>query len=310
MTRARQAKGEVDLFGNQDLRTPAPFQWCGGKSEMMHWLEPLFPAHHTFVDLCGGSAAVTLLKRPSPVEVYNDLDGELVNFYRVCREKPEALATLLLFTPYARAEYDGARETLVQGDDLERARKWAVVARQSMAGAWGRSWSAVVTHSRRGMASGCSRWLHMPEDVLAVPARLAQVQIENLEAGECLAKYDHPEMLAYIDPPYLADTRAANLYRVEMAAEGHVKLLLLLNGAQGKLVLSGYEHSLYHDLLPGWRVERTLVKCRSNVNSKGGTSARPMREEVVWIKDRPGLYPSPDLGRLRASNPVLAHLFI
>lgn len=309
MTRAKRATGQADLFGNADLRTPPPFQWIGSKSEMMHWLEPLFPPHHTFVDLCGGSGAVTLLKKPSAVEVYNDLDGGLVNFYRMCRERPAELAGALLFSPYSRASYVEAVAKIEEGDDLERARKWAVVARQSMAGAWGRAWSAVVTHSRRGMASGCSRWLHMPEDVLAVAARLAQVQIENLDACACAAKYDRLTTLFYVDPPYLTDTRAADLYRVEMNAEAHVKLLLLLNRAQGLVVLSGYDHPLYHALVPGWRVERMLVKCRSNVNSSGGTSARPTREELVWIKDRPGPYPPPDLGRLRASNPALAHLF-
>lgn len=263
-----------------------PFQWIGGKYEIAPWICSRFPGHKTYVEGFGGAAGVLLHKEPSAVEVYNDLDKELVNFFRVARERPEDLARGLLLSPYARSEFEVAKA--LEGDDLERARKFAVVARQSMGGVWGRAWSAVVGHSRRGMGSSNSRWLNLPEDILAIAGRFARVQIESLPALDLIRRYDRKDTLFYLDPPYLPATRQEGLYRYEMAVDKHVELLALLARVQGKVVLSGYASDLYDEALRGWWREVRQVTCRSNVKASGQLSDRPKREEVLWMNFEQG----------------------
>jgi len=263
--------------------TKPPIQWFGGKSEFLDRILPLFPKHHTFVDGCGGSAAVILGKEPSAVDVYNDVDHRLVNFFWIIRNRPEELALKMLFTPYARAEYKNCKEE-DDRDAMEDARRFATVAKQSMGGAWGRAWSSVVTHSRRGMASSNSRWLNLPVDILAAAERLSTIQIENLDLFDLIRRYDRPETLFYLDPPYHPETRTPKVYRFETTAEWHTKLLDCLRSVRESVVLSGYSHPEYESRLADWERHEFQVSCRSNVHSNGSISGAPKRTEVVWIK--------------------------
>jgi DNA adenine methylase len=266
-------------------RCSPPFQWVGSKYEQADWIACHFPRHITYVEGFAGAAGVLLWKEPSPVEVYNDLDNGLVNFFTVCRDRPEELARGLLFSPYSRSEW----EVSVTGHDkegldpLERARRFAVVARQSMGGIWGKAWSSVIAHSRRGMASGNSRWLNLPEDVLAVAARLARVQIENLPALDCIRRYDREATLFYLDPPYVGTERSPKMYQHEMDLAQHTALLDALGGVTGLVVLSGYPNALYNDRLASWRRVERSVTCRSNVRTDGQLASRPKRVEVLWM---------------------------
>ncbi|MCH8854330.1 MAG: DNA adenine methylase, partial [Planctomycetes bacterium] len=201
----------------------------------------------------------------------------------------EELATVLQLTPYSFSEFGHCRDTLAEGDALERARKFGVVARQCRAGNRGQpSWSRSITHSRREMASGNSRWLHLPEGVWQMRDRLASVQIDCLDAIECIKRYDRPGTVFYCDPPYHPDTRKTGAYRHEYTHEQHVELLDVLQGIKGKAVLSGYDCDLYRERLSDWgRVERE-VPCRSNVKGNGEIADRPTRQEVLWIKNGAG----------------------
>lgn len=259
-----------------------PFQWFGGNAEFAQSLIDLFPPHHTFVDACGGSGSMILAKPPSPVDVYNNIDGRLVNFFRQCRDNPEELAGQLMMTPYARAEYDAGK--IESPDPIEDARRFAAVARQSVGGAWGRSWSRVVTHSRRGMASGNSRWLHLPDAVLQIAARFASVQIENLDVFKLIDDYDTPSTLFYFDPPYHPDTRTPDVYRFETDASWHTRFLARVAAIEGFAIVSGYDHPEYNEALASWQRRELVVSCRSNVRADGSTSKRATRTEVVWLK--------------------------
>jgi len=260
------------------------FQFYGGKLEMADWIISHFPPHHTFVDACGGSGAIILSKQPSPVEVYNDIDSGLVNFFRVVRNRPDELAAQLALMPYSRQEFNACRiKAGILEDGMARAVAYATVARQSSGGRWGQSWSRVIRHSRRGMASGNSRWLRLPEAVLAAAGRFQQVQIECLDVLECIRRYDTPATLFYIDPTYHPDVVPPGGYRFALSRKDHEKLVDLLNSIEGKALLSGYANELYDSKLQyRQRVEKT-VACRSNVNTTGGTASRATRTEVLWI---------------------------
>nr|MBA3826420.1 DNA adenine methylase [Ktedonobacterales bacterium] len=114
----------------------APFPWFGGKRRLAPWIIPHFPAHTTYVEVFGGSAAVLFAKPPSALEIYNDLDGELVHFFRVLRDPVLAmdLSERLAWTPYSREEWRTCLTQLRAGeevDDVERARRWFVAVAQS-----------------------------------------------------------------------------------------------------------------------------------------------------------------------------------
>ena len=286
----------TDLFNQQeepvDTGTTkveqAPLQWYGGKWEMAEWLASLLPRAQTFVMPFGGAGSPLWHVEPYPVEVYNDLDSELVNFFRVCREQGDELARRLELTPFSREEFDLCKK-LDGADPVERARQFAYVGRASHGGAWGRSWSHVVGHSRRGMSSSVSRFLHMPETVTQVARRLKSVQVEHMDAIALIRKYDRPETLFYLDPPYVPESRnGSDVYRCEMTIEDHRALLATLKGIQGKWALSGYANDLYDSELAGThRVERE-VTCRSNITNRGAAS-KPKRTEVVWMNYAPSL---------------------
>jgi DNA adenine methylase len=267
-----------------------PFQWYGGKYEIADWLASLLPRATTFVMSFGGAGSPLWHVEPYPVEVYNDIDGDLVNFFRVCRDDGQQLADSLEMTPYAREEYKACLDLTVS-EPVERARRFAAVARMSHGGAWGRSWSHVVGHSRRGMSSSVSRFLHLPQTVLEVAARLKTVQVESMDAVELMKKYDRPDTLFYCDPPYMPETRnGSDVYRHEYDRAAHETFLATCNACKGKVSISGYDCEMYRDALSKWRRVEREVTCRSNITNRGAAS-KPTRQEVVWMNYSDDLLP-------------------
>jgi DNA adenine methylase len=236
-----------------------------------------------FVLPFGGAGSPLWHVEPYPVEVYNDVDGDLVNFFRICRERGTELAAALELTPYARSEF-AACLSADTDDPVERARRFAVVARMSHGGEWGRSWSYVKGHSRRGMSSSVSRFLHLPQTVLEIAARLKTVQVESMDAVEVIRRYDRAETLFYCDPPYVPAVRNGHeVYRHEFDESDHRAFLEIVKRCKGKVAVSGYDSDLYRQSLSGWRRTERVVNCRSNVTSNGRVASRPQRTECVWM---------------------------
>src|SRR5690606_23548164 len=186
------------------------FGWYGGKFNHLAWLLPLLPNTRHYCEPFGGSAAVLLNREPSPVETYNDVDGEVVNFFRVLRDQQEELIKAIGLTPFSREELRIASEESLEGvSDLERARRFFVRARQVRTGlaqtASAGRWAHCKLTSRAGMAGAVSRWLGSVEGLSEIVQRLLRVQIENAPAIEVIQRYDSPETLFYCDPPYPHD---------------------------------------------------------------------------------------------------------
>ena len=223
------------------------FGWYGGKFSHLDWLLPLLPEATHYCEPFGGSAAVLINRQPSPVETYNDLDGEVVNFFRVLREQKEALVEAIGLTPFSRAEFEiainGHGEILT---DLERARRFYIRARQVRTGlaqkaSYGR-WAHCLLTSRAGMAGAVSRWLGAVEDLPFIAQRLLRVQIENAPAIEVINRYDSEETLFYCDPPYPHGSRGdSNAYAYEMTDDQHRELADVLRQVKGKVVVAGYQ---------------------------------------------------------------------
>jgi DNA adenine methylase len=258
-------------------------RYHGGKWKLAPWIISHFGPHDYYTEAFGGAASVLLRKPQSIGEVYNDLNGDLANLFRVLRA-PE-LATLLhaqlLLTPYSREEFElsyGCHE-----DPIERARRIVVRSFMSFGSAGVNEDHNTGFRSciKRGKAQRgpAHEWASYPELIPAITARLRGVVLEQRTAAQVLTKHDSPSTLHYVDPPYLLATRGNNngvrrKYRFEMTDEDHCELAGVLHSLRGMVVLSGYGCELYdQELYPNWlRIER-------ETHADG---ARP-RTEVLWL---------------------------
>ncbi len=257
------------------------FGWYGGKYSHLDWLLPLLPRTTHYCEPFGGSAAVLLNREPAPIETYNDVDGEVVNFFRVLRDHRAALIEAIGLTPFSREEFERAiSEPSEDLSGFERARRFYVRARQVRTGlaqtASAGRWAHCRLTSRAGMAGAVSRWLGSVEDLPEIAQRLLRVQIENDTAINVIKRYDSPETLFYCDPPYPHSSRGDNkAYRYEMTDAEHRALAQVLKNVQGQVALSGYHCDLLDDLYSDWTAIEAPVKKIHSVKTE--------RVEVLWV---------------------------
>ncbi len=257
------------------------FGWYGGKFNHLDWLLPLLPDCHHYCEPFAGSAAVLLNRPPSPVETYNDLDGEVVNFFRVLREQKEDLLQSIGLTPFSREEFYLSLSTNGRAvSNLERARRFFVRARQARTGlaqtaSLGR-WANCKNTSRAGMSGVVSRWLGSVDALPDIALRLLRVQIENRPAIEVIRLYDSAGTLFYCDPPYVHSSRGdSKAYEFEMADTEHLELARVLSRSKGKVAISGYRCDLTDEVYKKWR--------RVDAPPKQCHSIKKLRQEALWL---------------------------
>ncbi len=263
-----------------------PFGWYGGKFSHMDWLLPLLPPCHHYCEPFAGSGAVLLNRHPSAVETYNDLDGEVCNFFRVLRAHRDDLVRAIALTPFSREEFALACQLDPLLPPLERARRFYVRARQVRTGlaqtaTIGR-WANCKNTSRGGMSGVISRWLGGVEMLPEIANRLLRVQIENRPAADVIRLYDSPKTLFYCDPPYIHATRGdSHAYGYEMTDEQHSELASLLNSVQGMVAVSNYPCALMDRLYARDKWWKTLGPAKTNHATKG------TRREALWTNYDP-----------------------
>lgn len=258
------------------------FGWYGGKFSHLDWLLPLLPQCWHYCEPFAGSGAVLLNRPPSAVETYNDLDGEVVNFFRVLREEKDRLIESIGLTPFSREEFALACTLDPNVSDLERARRFYVRARQVRTGLAQKAsvgrWANCKNTSRAGMSGVVSRWLGGVENLEFIAERLLRVQIENRPAVELIQLYDSHETLFYCDPPYIHKTRGdTNAYGHEMTDGQHRELANTLNAVKGLVAISNYDDDLMEELYPApkWKKYYSSVKTIHSTKDK--------RQEVLWV---------------------------
>ena len=275
--------GAVRVEIRKPKRTPSKliaFGWYGGKFSHLEWLLPLIPQGRHYCEPFAGSAAVLINREPSPVETYNDIDGEVSNFFRVLRDESAKLTKAIGLTPFSREEfYLACSEPDAAISALERARRFFVRARQVRTGlaqsaTLGR-WANCKYTSRAGMSGVVSRWLGSVEMLPFIAERLLRVQIENRPALDLIRLYDGPETVFYCDPPYPHESRGdASAYGNEMTDGEHIELAEVLNRVQGKVAISGYRCDLMDDLYRDFR--------RVDAPEKICHSVKRPRTETLW----------------------------
>lgn len=228
-----------------------PFPYFGGKFRALNILLPIIHdiPHRVYVEPFGGSGVVLINKNPSPVEVFNDLDENIVNFFLVVAdpERFERMRLRLALLPYSRKlYYQFAREYRTESDPVERAVKWFYVVRNSFSGCVNcGGWSFSVTESSRGMSSAVSKYLTAVDQLEIIHRRLQRVQFECLDFEKVFDFYDTPQTLFFVDPPYIG---ASLPYSVPFSLDDHRRLVEVLLRIKGSWVMTCYDHEIYHPL--------------------------------------------------------------
>ena len=272
---------------NAIVTKPKPaLRYHGAKWRIAPWIISHFPPHKIYVEPFGGAAGVLMQKPRSCAEVYNDLDGEIVNFFRVVRDPAQraALIEALVLTPYARTEFELAYEP--SDDPIERARRLCVRAQMGFGSAGAsKGQTGFRIDTRREYATAQRIWSEYPDSIVQIGVRFSAVLIENRPAIDVLQQHDGESTLHYVDPPYMHETRVlqggmttgrGGYYRHEMTDEDHEGLLSTLLALRGMVVVSGYDSDMYHGMLRGWKV------MRRNARIAAGRGCG-VRTEVIWI---------------------------
>ncbi len=254
-------------------------RYHGGKHRIAPWVISHFPEHTVYVEPYGGSAGVLLRKPRSYGEIYNDLDGQVVNVFRQLRDPVAAkrLCELVWLTPFSREEFELAYE--VCDDPLEQARRtiFRGFAAHGSTGILGEV-TGFRARCTRARATDADSWSSYPSAIQTFTERLRGVVLEQRPAIDVMLHHDAPNVLHYVDPPYVPVSRSAKragrAYRFEMTEEDHVELANVLRRLQGAVVLSGYPSELYESIYADWgRVERQ-ARVDKGVD----------RTEVLWLR--------------------------
>lgn len=231
-------------------------RYHGGKWRLAGWILRHLPAHRVYVEPYGGGGSVLLQKARSYAEIYNDLDGEIVNLFRAARDQGEELARAVELTPFARAEFAQAYQP--DGEPLEQARRTLIRAFMGFgsAGASGQVTGFRANSNRIG-TTPAHEWMNFPDHLRAVVQRLRGVVIENRDALDVMRHQDGPDTVHYVDPPYVHETRhmreRSQAYKHEMTDEQHREMAEVLASLCGTVVLSGYRCPLYDEIFKRWQ---------------------------------------------------------
>lgn len=277
------------------------FRYPGSKWGIADWIISHFPEGYEkmiYLEPFFGSGAVFFNKEPSVVETINDLDSDIVNLFRILREKPEDLKRVLELTPYSREEYDLSFESCE--DPLEKARRFMVKTTQAIGAKMSGGKCGWRNHKQLKLGGTACKWGGITTTVDAASSRLRGsttnlVQIEHMDAFRLIKRYNTPDALIYLDPPYVRSSRKSGaLYLHELRDEDHKRLLELILSSQSKIIISGYDNALYNNALSGWETDTTISR----------TTSTQMACEKIWLN-----YKSPEkqisfleLNRLDASS--------
>ena len=271
----------------------SPIRYFGGKGGIFKAILDQFPddfgndntktsnnGAETYIEPFGGSGVVLFKKNPSPIEIYNDLEGNVYCLFKVLSDKKlfRQFKELCELTIYSRRVFIEYLDDLKVKDltMVERAFRFYYVNRVAYNGVG--SFSCIVNAVRRGTSKPISDMLSSIDKLDDVHKRLRTVIIENVDALKLIKKFDKPNVFFYLDPPYHHSTRTGARYDIDMSDEDQIKMVdLLLKMKSAKVLLSGYSCELYDKLTDkGW------IRHDFDVNTQGGNRKPKTKIESLW----------------------------
>jgi DNA adenine methylase len=283
MPKKKSAESELESIEYKVEGLKAPFGYYGCKQRLSAKIVNDLPPHNAWVEALCGSAAVTLAKKPAPIEVINDIDGEIINFFRQLRDNTSQLERVVRLTPYSRKELELARVSGESVNDLEKARRFFVRAMMAINGSFGEEkggFSFSNSYSRGGMEARVCRWKSTVDYLHTIALRLSRVRIENKDAVKLFREFmDRPATLVYFDPPYLGN-RMRGYDFDQTSVDYHDQLLRVILKAKCMVFISGYQSDLYDEYLS---TERGWTKRIIEATTRGHNGKNANRQEILWF---------------------------
>ena len=265
----------------------APLKYPGNKFDVLGEIMPYLPYRGSFIEVFGGSGVVTLNRKNSKLDVFNDRYSGVTAFYRVLQDRRKCadLVERLELTIHSREEWEHCRNTWTDEglDDVERAARWYYCLQYSFLGQM-RSF-ARITKPTSGVAGVLNRKVM---GFWNIHQRFQNVQIENLDWSHCMEEYDHPDAVFYLDPPYL--NASTHNYAFELPEQDHRRMLEKIMRMRGFVALSGYMNDLYNtykwsNVISFPRRDRANSQAVGELNHRMEAGERRIMTEVLWIKE-------------------------
>lgn len=242
--------------------------WIGGKRRLAKHILPLFPAHTCYVEPFCGAAALYFLKVPSKTEVINDINGELVNLYRVVKHHLEEFVRQFKWALVSRQIYkwlqDTPEETLT---DIQRAARFYYLQKQAFGG-------KVADHTFGTSTTSAPRFnlLRIEEELSMAHLRLSRTLIEHLDWYQCIERYDRPHTLFYCDPPYWGTEG----YGVDFPIGNYIRMAALARSIKGKMIISVNDIPEMRQVFNGLNIQSVDISYNLKVTGKA-----TQRKELV-----------------------------
>ena len=256
----------------------------GGKYFLSKWLNGKLPQHTLFCEAFCSAGHLLFHKEPSRVEILNDTNNNLISFYHVLQDdlKRERLVKILNGMAYSRRIFKDLSNRWKYGDlpldDVLRVSEWFYLSRTCFSADFHRGGFSAPSSTGR---NPCVTFRNITDSLDEISKRLKYVTFENLDYAECIKKYDSKDSLFYCDPPYLdtEDYYGKNCF----SQEDHYKLAEILNGIEGKAMVSHYQNDIYDRLYEGWnRFEYESFKASRGITKSNNISKRPKTTEVLY----------------------------
>lgn len=242
----------------------------GGKRKLLEPIMARMPEHTCYVEVFAGGAAVFFAKRPSDVEAINDINGELVNLYRVVQHHLEEFVRQFKWALSSRQVFEWEKAKVPATlTDIQRAARFYYLQRQAFGGrVTGQTWGTATTDGSR------LNLLRLEEELSQAHLRLSGVYVENLPWAEIVQKYDRPHTLFYCDPPYW-ETEG---YGVDFGLEEYGRMAAMAKSIKGSMIISVNDHPAMRDAYAGLHMETLSI--RYTVGGAGGAQAA--QELLIW----------------------------
>lgn len=246
----------------------SPIRWVGGKSRLRKTILERIPEHQCYVEVFGGAAWVLFAKEPSPAEVYNDVDGELVNLFLILQRRPEEFLEAFKLSIHSREVFERLRDTDPTWlDETTRAVRYFYLIKCSYAGKM-ESFGTSTTRRKFINPEAIQR------AVEETHRRLRHVQVECLTYEYCLERWDRKHTFFYLDPPYYENEP----FKYALGAGRHKDLHDRLGSLEGHWLLSYNDHPEVRKMYKGFRIEE--VKTVYQMGSRHGR-AKHVKELLI-----------------------------